>query len=60
METKTSNQNAEPRTAKIAVIRVRGDVGLHPRVRTAFRILKLYKKNYCIIIDNSPSLSGTL
>ena len=61
METKTNNnQNAEPKTAKIAVIRVRGDVGLHPRVRTAFRILKLYKKNYCIIINNSPSLIGTL
>jgi len=47
-------------TAKIAVIRVRGDVGLHPRVRQAMKILKLYKKNYLIIIDNSPSLAGTL
>ncbi len=50
----------EKPTSKIAVIRVRGDVGLHPRARAAFRILKLYKKNYCIIIDNSPSLWGTL
>ncbi len=45
---------------RIAVIRVRGDVGLHPRVRTAFKTLKLYRKNFCVIVDNSPSMAGTL
>src|SRR3989338_9896686 len=46
-------------TARIAVVRVRGDVGLHPRARVAFKILKLYKKNCCVIISNSPSRWGT-
>ncbi|MBI2041023.1 MAG: 50S ribosomal protein L30 [DPANN group archaeon] len=47
---KTEKSSGGEKRAWLAVIRVRGDVGLHPRVRSAFRILKLYKKNYCILV----------
>lgn len=57
---KPNNTVDEKGKARIAIVRVRGDVGLHPRIRTALKILKLYKKNYCTIIDNSPSLTGTI
>jgi len=45
---------------KIAVIRVRGTIGLKREARDTFRLLKLFKKNYCTIIDNTPTYIGML
>jgi len=41
--------------AKIAVIRIRGDVGLSPDVRKTFELLRLYRKNYCVILPTDKS-----
>ncbi|MBI4095448.1 MAG: 50S ribosomal protein L30 [DPANN group archaeon] len=57
---KTEKASGEGKNAWIAVIRVRGDVGLNPRVRSAFRILKLYRKNYCVLIPNSRDMLRTI
>ncbi|MEM4248194.1 MAG: 50S ribosomal protein L30 [Candidatus Nanoarchaeia archaeon] len=45
---------------RIAVIRVRGDVGLNPNVRKALDLLRLYKKNYCVILPNTDSAMGSV
>lgn len=60
MAEKTERTATDEKRAWIAVIRVRGDVGLSPRVRSAFRVLKLYKKNYCVIVPNSQDMVYTV
>lgn len=39
----------------IAVVRIRGDVGLNPHVRKTFELLRLYRKNYCVVLKNEPN-----
>ena len=45
---------------KIAVIRIRGSMGLRRDVRDTMKMLRLYNKNHCIIINNSPNNVGML
>lgn len=45
---------------RIAVVRIRGDVGLRPDIRRALDILRLRKKHCCVIITNNPSYLGAL
>jgi len=44
--------------AKLAVVRVKGDVGASSDVRMTFKLLRLYKKNYCIVLTLRPEVVG--
>jgi len=44
----------------IAVIRVRGKVNVEIKIEDALRGLRLYAKNNCVIIEETPSNMGTL
>ena len=50
MEHKTENKSSV-----IAVVRVRGDVGLNPNVIKTFELLRLYRKNYCAVIKSNAN-----
>lgn len=45
---------------RIAIIRVRGNANIRKEVEDTFTMLRLYKKNNCVIIPNTPSYSGML
>ncbi|HID09221.1 TPA: 50S ribosomal protein L30 [Candidatus Micrarchaeota archaeon] len=45
---------------KIAVIRVRGLVNVNPKIRTTLNLLKLYKKNWLVFVDNTKEQLGML
>src|SRR3989344_7556582 len=45
---------------KIAIIRIRVTMGLKKEAKTTFKLLRLYKKNYCTVIDNTPYYVGML
>ncbi len=45
---------------KIAVIRVRGATKANFRVKDTLKSLKLFRKNYCRIADNTPALLGMI
>lgn len=45
---------------KIAVIRIRGSIGVKREARDTFKLLRLYNKNYCVIIENNPYYVGML
>ncbi|MBI3034514.1 uL30 family ribosomal protein [Candidatus Woesearchaeota archaeon] len=45
---------------KIAIIRVRGPVNASSEINDTFRMLKLYRRNYCTIIDSKPESLGML
>ena len=45
---------------KIAIVRVRGQVHVRHDVKFALRTLGLLQKNHCAVVEDSPSMKGTL
>jgi large subunit ribosomal protein L30 len=45
---------------KIAVIRIRGGIGIDGRIEDAFKKLRLFRKNGCVIVDNRKDYLGSL
>jgi len=45
---------------RIAVIRIKGKPGLKHDIKETFDKLRLYKKNTCVVISNTPSYIGML
>ena len=50
----------ETKKTRIAVIRVRGSVGLNPNVKRTFELLRVYRKNYCIVVPNTSDYIGMI
>jgi len=44
----------------IAIVRVRGQVCVNPDIRHTLHALRLYKKNYCVIVQNSQVFLGMI
>jgi len=42
----------------IAIIRLRGTIRSAPEVRETFRLLGLYRQNYCVVMKKTPSIEG--
>ena len=45
---------------RLVVVRVRGLAGVNPRIKDALKSLKLYRKNYCVIVPSTPSYNGAI
>ena len=45
---------------KIAIVQVRGVIGLSEKLKNTFRLLKLPKNHSCVIVDGNPSIKGML
>ena len=45
---------------RVAIIRIRGNTGLKKGVRDTLNMLRLYKKNTCVVITNTPQNVGML
>ncbi|RLE89336.1 MAG: 50S ribosomal protein L30 [Thermoprotei archaeon] len=45
---------------KLLVIRLRGQVDLHPDVKHTLKLLRLHKKFHAVLVDESPSILGML
>lgn len=46
--------------SKLAVIRIRGLIKIRGDFADALTMLNLNKKNYCIIVDNTPAMIGRI
>ena len=46
--------------SKIAIVRVRGIINLSGKVKETFSLLRLYRKNYCVVVEDSPSYKGMI
>src|SRR3989344_5485786 len=44
--------------SKIAVLRIRGDLNVRRDKKDTLRLLRLFNKNYCVVLDNSPNYIG--
>ncbi|MBS3166980.1 50S ribosomal protein L30 [Candidatus Woesearchaeota archaeon] len=45
---------------KLVVIRIRGDLGVRKPVVDTMKMLRLYNKNYAVILDSTPSIVNML
>ncbi len=45
---------------KIAMIRIRGLTGIRKEIRDTLNLLRLYKKNFCVIIPDLPVYVGMI
>ncbi len=45
---------------KIAIIRIRGLVGIRKEIKDTLNVLRLYKKNFCVIVPDSSSYIGMI
>lgn len=45
---------------KIAIIRVRGRAEQRKALNDTFKLLRLYKKNHCIVVPNTPTYLGMI
>ncbi len=50
----------EQANKRLAAIRVRGLTGIRNKVKDTLKMLRLYKKNYCCVIPNTPAYTGML
>jgi len=50
----------ERATKRLAVVRVRGRVGVRYDIEDTMRMLKLLRRNWCVLIDDRPSYLGML
>jgi len=50
----------DKKTSKIAIIRVRGPVKVKKKIELTMQLLKLHRKNYCVVIDATPNLIGMI
>mgnify|MGYP000029319017 CR=1 FL=1 len=46
------------KTKKIAVIRIRGRVGVRKEIKHTLELLRLYRKNYCVVLPATESILG--
>jgi large subunit ribosomal protein L30 len=61
LKKKLRRRKMSEETAKnIAIVRIRGGIGLKKEIKAGLTILRLYKKNYCRVIKSSKSNLGMI
>jgi len=48
------------KSKKIAIIRVRGTTGVMKPVKDTLNMLRLYKKNCCVVLNDGPNIIGMI
>lgn len=56
----TSVQKAGSEKELLAVVRIRGGVNLRTNIQTTLESLRLYKKNTCVVMQNTPANAGMI
>jgi large subunit ribosomal protein L30 len=46
--------------SKIAIVRLRGGINVKTPIKDTMTMLKLFRKNYCVVIEDTPSYRGML
>lgn len=54
------NKMEENKNKRIAAIRIRGNVGVNKHIKDTLNMLRLYNKNYCVILPSTPGYLGML
>ena len=57
-EARITDKMEKKHNGKIAVIRVRGQVGINRDIVKTLNLLRLYSKNFCVVVPNNKSFNG--
>lgn len=44
----------------IAIVRIRGGIGLSGDIKNTLELLSLYRQNYCVLVADNPSMRGMI
>ena len=44
----------------LAIVRVRGSIHVREEVRDTLNLLRLYKKNFCVVVEDTPQNKGMI
>lgn len=53
-------ENNSSGKGNLAVIRIKGDITVKRDIKDALHILRLYKKNFCVVIPNNKDYHGAI
>ena len=59
MENKIAEERKEPK-GNLAVIRIRGKTGIKKPIKYTMGLLRLHKKNVCVVVPNNEKFTGML
>jgi large subunit ribosomal protein L30 len=59
-EGKKQEKKQAAQDGKLLVVRVRGTVRLLNKIHDTMEMLRLYKKNYCVLLENNPVNRGMI
>ena len=59
-QNKKKTSETELANKKIAVIRVRGSIRVKKEVKDTLDMLRLYRKNYCVVLNSSKDILGMI
>lgn len=45
---------------KIAIVRIRGSIGVRETIKKSLNLLRLYRHNYCVVVQKTPSYLGMI
>lgn len=51
---------SEDAAARMAIVRVRGVIGLKKEIQNTLKMLNLRRKNHCVVVDNTSSFIGMI
>ena len=51
---------SEKKVGKVVVVRVRGLMNIRGSISDTMNMLKLFRKNFCVVLDDTPSIRGML
>ncbi|MBN2111516.1 uL30 family ribosomal protein [Candidatus Woesearchaeota archaeon] len=57
-EEKQEKKQVQKKSAKIALVRIKGNNKISQEKRDTLDMLGLYKKNYCVVLEKTPSIMG--
>jgi len=57
-EEKQNKRETKSSSDKLAIIRIRGEVGVKKKIKDTLNTLRLYKKNWCVLVNKDPSFVG--
>jgi len=60
-ETKKTQPKKESKSIpRIVVVRIRGKCKIRKNIEDTLKMLRLYKKNNCVVLSNKPTIAGML
>ena len=59
-EINTINTNHEKDSKKIAIVRVRGNIGIDGKINSTLSMLNLHNQHFCTVYSSTPSVLGMI